>query len=28
LRPVLPTLEPGKSYVVEVVVRTLGLGTR
>jgi tetratricopeptide (TPR) repeat protein len=26
LRPDLPTLQPGKSYVVEVVVRTLGLG--
>lgn len=26
LRPELPRLEPGKSYVVEVVVRTLGLG--
>jgi tetratricopeptide (TPR) repeat protein len=26
LRPELPKLEPGKSYVVEVVVRTLGLG--
>ena len=26
LRPQLPVLEPGKSYVVEVVVRTLGLG--
>ena len=26
LRPQLPELEPGKSYVVEVVVRTLGLG--
>ena len=26
LRPTLPTLQPGKSYVVEVVVRTLGLG--
>ncbi len=26
LRPELPTLQPGKSYVVEVVVRTLGLG--
>jgi tetratricopeptide (TPR) repeat protein len=26
LRPELPALEPGKSYVIEVVVRTLGLG--
>jgi tetratricopeptide (TPR) repeat protein len=26
LRPELPVLRPGKSYVVEVVVRTLGLG--
>jgi hypothetical protein len=26
LRPELPTLEPGKSYVIEVVVRTLALG--
>jgi hypothetical protein len=26
LRPELPRLEPGKSYLVEVVVRTLGLG--
>jgi tetratricopeptide (TPR) repeat protein len=26
MRPELPTLEPGKDYVVEVVVRTLGLG--
>ncbi|MBN9517181.1 tetratricopeptide repeat protein, partial [bacterium] len=26
LRPTLPALEPGKDYVVEVVVRTLGLG--
>lgn len=26
LRPQLPALEPGKDYVVEVVVRTLGLG--
>jgi tetratricopeptide (TPR) repeat protein len=26
LRPELPKLEPGKSYTVEVVVRTLGLG--
>jgi tetratricopeptide (TPR) repeat protein len=26
LRPDVPALEPGKSYVVEVVVRTLGLG--
>lgn len=26
LRPELPTLQPGKSYVIEVVVRTLGLG--
>lgn len=26
LRPELPKLEPGKSYVFEVVVRTLGLG--
>jgi tetratricopeptide (TPR) repeat protein len=26
LRPELPQLRPGKSYVVEVVVRTLGLG--
>ena len=26
LRPILPALEPGKSYVIEVVVRTLGLG--
>jgi hypothetical protein len=26
LRPELPVLEPGKSYVFEVVVRTLGLG--
>ena len=26
IRPELPALEPGKSYVVEVVVRTLGLG--
>ncbi|MBY0456368.1 MAG: hypothetical protein K2V38_03450 [Gemmataceae bacterium] len=26
LRPELPALQPGKSYVVEVVVRTLGLG--
>jgi tetratricopeptide (TPR) repeat protein len=26
LRPELPKLQPGKSYVVEVVVRTLGLG--
>jgi tetratricopeptide (TPR) repeat protein len=26
IRPDLPKLEPGKSYVVEVVVRTLGLG--
>jgi tetratricopeptide (TPR) repeat protein len=26
IRPELPTLEPGKSYVVEVVVRTLALG--
>jgi hypothetical protein len=26
LRPELPRLQPGKSYVVEVVVRTLGLG--
>lgn len=26
LRPDLPTLQPGRSYVVEVVVRTLGLG--
>ncbi len=26
LRPQLPALEPGKSYLVEVVVRTLGVG--
>lgn len=26
LRPELPTLEPGKTYLVEAVVRTLGLG--
>jgi tetratricopeptide (TPR) repeat protein len=26
LRPDLPALQPGKSYVIEVVVRTLGLG--
>jgi tetratricopeptide (TPR) repeat protein len=26
LRPDLPALHPGKSYVIEVVVRTLGLG--
>jgi len=26
LRPELPALQPGKTYVVEVVVRTLGLG--
>ena len=26
LRPELPVLQPGQSYVVEVVVRTLGLG--
>jgi tetratricopeptide (TPR) repeat protein len=26
LRPKLPVLEPGKSYLVEVVIRTLGLG--
>jgi len=26
LRPQLPPLEPGKSYVVEVVIRTLGVG--
>ena len=26
LRPELPALEPGKTYLVEVVVRTLGLG--
>src|SRR3954452_20165760 len=26
LRPEVPTLKPGKPYLVEVVVRTLGLG--
>ena len=26
LRPTVPKLHPGKSYVVEVVVRTLGMG--
>ena len=26
LRPELPTLQPGKSYIVEVVVRTLAMG--